>query len=161
MLYIDWFIYIVSQEPETTGQQESTEQIVAAKSYLQDQFGKGCFLNLPKCEFQCLQYSVPCIFRGDAIIHNELMKTKAHSKFSFGMSQRPLQQLQQLASRFRVCCPKRQLLPTFLNLQKQKKHLLFEKKEHIQWHFFKRKKILETEVYFYKIVKTKYLIQNM
>lgn len=86
MLYTDWFIYIVSQEPETTGQQESTEQIVAAKSHLQDWFGKGCFLNLPKCEFKCLQYSVPCIFRGDAIIHNELMKTKAHSKFSFGMS---------------------------------------------------------------------------
>lgn len=54
---------------------------------------------LPNWEFQRLQYSVPYIFRGEQIIHKKLIKTKAHSKFTFRVSQKSSQQLQQLTVR--------------------------------------------------------------
>lgn len=70
LLYIA--IYIAILESETTGQQESTEQIVTAKPCFQNKLNKDNFLNSSNWEFQRLQYSTLYIFRREPIIYKEL-----------------------------------------------------------------------------------------
>lgn len=104
-------ISIAIAESETAAQQESTTQkIVTTDSCFQKKWSKENFLTSPTWTFQCLPYSILCIYRREPIIHKE-------QKYTTSLPQQRFRGPFNSCSHWlcivfsTACCPNCQLLP--------------------------------------------------